>query len=103
VNTLTIGKPTAWLIAIFNFGVALLQLLSYMFDMQINIDSIYHFYWGTLAIGIVIFANDIFYNNVYQKWFWITSVVILAPVTPLFYIVQRNKLIRLGNKAKQGN
>lgn len=102
MNTLTIGKPTAWLIAIFNIGVALLQFLSYIYDMQVNIDSIIHFYWGTLAIGIVIFANDIIYNNVYQKWFWLISVVVLAPVTPLFYMIQRDKLIRIGIKAKQG-
>ncbi len=101
MNTLAIGKPTAWIIAIFNFGAALLQFLSYILDMPVNIEVIIHFYWGTLALSIVIFGNDILYNQVYQKWFWLTSVVKLAPITPLFYMIQRTKLIRLGNKTKQ--
>ncbi|PKP37196.1 MAG: hypothetical protein CVT98_06410 [Bacteroidetes bacterium HGW-Bacteroidetes-15] len=95
---LIIGRPTAWFIAILNLGVAVFQFLNLVIGWEYDLSLYQNAYYTSLIVGIVIFANDILHNNVYQKWFWLLSVVILAPITPVFYLFQRNKLIRLGGK-----
>lgn len=97
-KNLIIGRPTAWGIAIINLGVAVFQFLNLVLGWGYEVTQYLNAYYTTLIIGIVIFANDIMYNKVYQKWFWLLSVVILAPITPIFYLFQRSKLIRLGQK-----
>lgn len=97
-KNLIIGRTTAWLIAILNLSVAIFQFLNLVIGWEYNITPYTNAYYTSLVVGIVIFANDILYNKVYQKWFWLLSVVILAPITPVFYLAQRSKLIRLGEK-----
>lgn len=97
-KNLIIGRPTAWLIAILNLGVAIFQFLNLVIGWEYDITLYINAYYTSLIVGIVIFANDILYNKVYQKWFWLLSVIILAPITPVFYLFQRNKLIRLGER-----
>lgn len=97
-KNLTIGRLTAWAIALINLAVAIFQFLNIVLKWEYDITMYTNAYWTTLILSIVIFANDIMYNKVYQKWFWLLSVVILAPITPVFYLFQRSKLIRLGER-----
>jgi hypothetical protein len=98
---LIIGRPTAWAIAIINLGFAVYQILNFILNWGKDYSMLFPAYSIILIIGIVIFTNDIIYNKVYQKWFWVLSVIILAPITPVFYLFQRNKLIRLGQKLNE--
>jgi hypothetical protein len=98
---LIIGRPTAWAIAIINLGFAIYQILNFSLKWDQDLSLLLSAYWIILIIGIVIFINDILYSKVYQKWFWVLSIVILAPITPIFYLSQRDKLIRLGEKFRE--
>lgn len=98
---LIIGRPTAWAIAIINLGFAVYQILNVLLKWGQDLSMLSNVYWIILIIGIVIFANDILYSKIYQKWFWLLSIVILAPITPVYYLFQRDKLIRLGEKFKE--
>ena len=58
-----------------------------------------------LTVGIIlsfsswiIVISDITKNKIYNKTFWIISMFILPTISPLIYLIQRNKLIRLGNR-----
>jgi hypothetical protein len=93
-----IGKPTAWAIALVNIAFAIIQFLNFVVKLNIEIPFLQSIQWTGIFISIIIFTNDVYYNTIYQKWFWITSMVILAPITPIFYLIQRNKLIKLGEK-----
>src|SRR5690625_1662709 len=44
----------------------------------------------------VIIMSDMYSNKIYNKTFWIISMFIFPPIAPLLYMIQRNKLIRLG-------
>lgn len=46
----------------------------------------------------IIVLNDMLSNRIYNKKFWIISIFILPTITPLFYTIQRDKLIRIETK-----
>ncbi len=46
----------------------------------------------------IIVFSDMLKSKIYNKPFWIISMIILPNISPLFYIIQRTRLIRLGSK-----
>lgn len=53
---------------------------------------------GLFFIVWIYLLFDIIKQKIYSKPLWIILMIFLAPITPLFYVLQRNRLIRLGNK-----
>ncbi len=58
-----------------------------------------------LTIGLMLFfstwviiLSDIVKNKIYNKTFWIITMFIMPSIATIFYMIQRNKLIRLGEK-----
>lgn len=51
-------------------------------------------YLSLVILGII----DMTRNKIYNKAFWIISIIILTPISGLIYMVQRNRLIRLGER-----
>ncbi|HEY9169194.1 MAG TPA: hypothetical protein VIN72_06880 [Lutibacter sp.] len=58
-----------------------------------------------LTVGIVFFfstwiiiLSDMTMNKIYNKTFWIMSMFIIPGISGVFYLIMRNKLLRLGNK-----
>ena len=52
-----------------------------------------------LTVGIMLFFStwviilgDMVKNNIYNKSFWVTSMFIFPAVSPLVYLIRRNKL-----------
>jgi hypothetical protein len=52
---------------------------------------------GTAIIWLYLFI-DIIRNNIYNKQFWILSMILMMPLATLIYLIQREHLIRLGEK-----
>ena len=52
---------------------------------------------GTSLIWLYLFI-DIIRNKIYNKQFWILSMIIVMPLATLIYLIQRDHLIRLGVK-----
>ncbi|WP_277875413.1 PLDc N-terminal domain-containing protein [Aequorivita sp. KMM 9714] len=46
----------------------------------------------------IIILSDMVKNKIYNKTFWIMTMFILPFISPIFYLIQRNRLIRLGQK-----
>ncbi len=46
----------------------------------------------------VIVLSDMAKNKIYNKTFWIMSMFIMPGIAQVFYLIQRDKLIRLGSK-----
>jgi len=46
----------------------------------------------------VIIFSDMIQNKIYNKPFWIVTMFTLPHLSILFYTIQRNKLLRLGQK-----
>lgn len=58
-----------------------------------------------LTIGLMLFfstwviiLSDMVKNKIYNKPFWIMTMFIMPSIATIFYMIQRNKLIRLGEK-----
>ena len=51
-------------------------------------------YLSLVILGII----DMTRNKIYNKTFWIISIIVLTPISGLIYMVQRNRLIRLGER-----
>lgn len=58
-----------------------------------------------LTIGLMLFfstwviiLSDMVKNKIYNKTFWIITMFIMPSIATIFYMIQRNKLIRLGGK-----
>lgn len=56
-----------------------------------------------LTVGLMLFfsawiiiLSDMVKNKIYNKTFWILTMFIMLPIAPIFYMIQRNKLIRFG-------
>lgn len=51
-------------------------------------------YLFLVILGII----DMIKHKVYNKAFWIFSIIIMTPISGLIYTYQRDRLIRLGNR-----
>jgi tetrahydromethanopterin S-methyltransferase subunit E len=58
-----------------------------------------------LTIGLILFFSswvivfgDMVKNNIYNKTFWISTMFILPFIVVLLYLIQRNRLLRLGQR-----
>lgn len=58
-----------------------------------------------LTIGLMLFfstwviiLSDMLKHKIYNKTFWIMTMFIMPSIATIFYMIQRNKLMRLGEK-----
>lgn len=92
-----ISNKLVWALVI---GYILFAIVGTIFKIQhkecsqLIFTGVIIFYFST---WIIVF-NDIIINKIFNKTFWIMSMFIFSPVSPIFYLILRNKLIRLGNK-----
>jgi len=92
-----ISIKIVWVLAIGNF-----LLTSLCAFAKIRHWEFFHF---VLTLGLILFfstwiitISDMIKNKIYNKTFWVMSMFILPTIAPIFYLIQRDKLIRLGNK-----
>ena len=95
-----IGIKTVWVFVIGNF---ILTTIGAFAKIQ---------HWGfsqiLLTVGIILFfstwiivISDMTKSKVHNKTFWIMSMFIIPTISPLIYLIQRNKLILLGNRIEK--
>ena len=56
----------------------------------------YVFFIPSYIIWLVVFL-DILRNNPLNKTFWLFAMLVTPPVTPIFYLYSRERLLRLEN------
>lgn len=92
-----IGVKTVWLLVIGNLFLTIIGALA----------KIQHWEFSQifLTVGLVIFfstwiiiLSDMVKNKIYNKTFWILTMFIIPSIATIFYLIQRNKLLRLGQK-----
>jgi hypothetical protein len=92
-----ISNTTVYLLIIGNFFLILLGALA-----KINHWSIAEsFLSGGLLLFFtswVIILSDMLKHKIYNKTFWLISMFTIPFISMFFYIFQRHKLIRLGQK-----
>ncbi|MCO5247829.1 MAG: hypothetical protein M9887_02610 [Chitinophagales bacterium] len=69
---------------------------------QTDASSFFFIAGSILAVAVmIILVNDILNKNVYNKAFWLIAMIVIAPITSVYYLLQRNKLIQLGQQNHQ--
>ena len=94
-NITTIGLKKLW-------GTTIIGYIIFFIFIFVQIQNIDFpdFFYG-FGVGIMIgldflIISDIIENKVYNKWFWVISMFVTPPFAIIAYMIQRDKLIRLG-------
>lgn len=53
---------------------------------------------GILGITIILSIYDVYKNPIYNKQFWVLSLILLSPISIPIYFLRRESLIRMGKK-----
>jgi len=92
-----IGIKTVWFLVVGN-------LLLTSFGALAKIQH-WEFSQFFLTIGLMLFfstwviiLSDMVKNKIYNRTFWILTMLIIPFIATIFYLIQRNRLIRLGQK-----
>lgn len=93
----TITIKTVWILVIGNFLLSIFSLLAKIQDWEFSQILITIGFMLLFSTWIIIF-NDMVKNKIYNKKFWIMTLFIMPHISSVFYLFQRNKLLRLGNK-----
>lgn len=92
-----ISFKTVWFLVVGNFLLTLVGAFA----------KIQHWDYSQilLTIGLMLFfttwviiLSDMLKNKIYNKTFWIMTMFIMPSIATIFYMIQRNKLMRLGEK-----
>lgn len=81
-------------------------VLGYIVSMIIIICRIFlpinDFLWGLsigfLSVIIVVMVFDAYKNRIYNRHFWIFSLIWFSPLAIPMYLIRRDMLIRMGEK-----
>lgn len=92
-----IGIKTVWFLVIGNLLLTIFGAFAKIQHWEIS--QVF------LTLGLMIFfstwiiiLSDMVKNKVYNKTFWILTMFIMPTIVSIIYLVQRNKLLRLGQK-----
>jgi|GEM_PF-1776924 len=89
-----------WVLCIANLAVFNLAILSHWGQYSYATTVSMAYYWLQLTTLVIVVA-DMISRKLYQKFFWIVSTFVLPFLTPIFYLIQRDRLLRLAAKKKQ--
>lgn len=99
-NDFKINTKTVWVLVIGNnfliFLGAIAKIQHWEFSEYLLTSGIMVFF----SSWIIIFS-DMLKNKIYHKVFWIMSMFIIPFITSILYLLQKDKLIRLGSKLGQ--
>jgi hypothetical protein len=92
-----IGIKTVWFLVVGNLLLTSIGALA----------KIQHWEFSQifLTIGLMLFfstwviiLSDMVKNKIYNRTFWMLTMFIIPFIATIFYLIQRNRLIRLGQK-----
>jgi hypothetical protein len=91
-----ISSKAIWFLVIINTLLTVLGAFARLYHVEYS--------QILIPIGIMLFLStwlvilsEMVKNKIFNKTFWIMSMFILPTITPLFYMIQRNKLLIPGD------
>ena len=92
-----IGIKTVWFLVIGNLLLTFIGAIAKIKHWEFS--QIF------LTVGLMLFfstwviiLSDMVKNKIYNKTFWILTMFIMPTIATIFYLIQRNRLLRLGQK-----
>jgi len=94
-------KALLWLLSGAMFSITIIAGVANYFA-QVNDPlwlrgATFFIYISLVILGII----DMSRNKIYDKTFWIISILILTPISGVIYMIQRDRLIRLGERFRK--
>lgn len=92
-----LNTKIVWVLAIVTVIISFYSILANLQDWEVpqlisSISNPIYFSAWIICLG------DMAQSKLYNKVFWIISLCILPTITPLIYLIQRNRLLRLGRR-----
>ena len=98
-NYFLISPVVMWLLLALNYFFAILWLTKS--ELFYNSGFLSGAAFSVAILTLIIFLSDIIVSPVYNRSFWIISVVFISMITYPVYLIQRKKLQRLYFKFRE--
>src|SRR5690625_1482070 len=98
-NDLRIDKRVVWVLVIASLLLTILGAIAKIYHYGIS-EFVLIFGSAMIFSAWVILMSDMVKNQIYKKSFWILSMFILPTIAPIFYLIQRKRLIHLSKSFK---
>ncbi|HET8885902.1 MAG TPA: hypothetical protein VFM70_06065 [Salinimicrobium sp.] len=92
-----VNRKIVLVFAILNLICTSMGIYARMKHLEIP-NIVVHIGWGIAFFAWFVVMGDILANKIYRKTFWVVSMFIFPSLSPLFYVIQRNKLINIAAK-----
>src|SRR5690625_3302617 len=96
---LRIDKRIVWVLIIGNLLLTVLGAMAKIYHYEVS-DFLLIFVSAMIFSAWVILMSDMVKNQIHKKSFWILSMFILPTIAPIFYLIQRKRLIHLSKSFK---
>lgn len=93
----TLNTSFIWIVVILSVLLTIVGVLAMIQQWQL-IDAQWITGFALLALAWVAIIVDMHKNKIFNKKFWILSMLIIPSLTSIFYLIQRKKLIELGKE-----
>ncbi len=93
----TLSTTFIWIMVIISLILTIIGTLAIIQQWQL-VSSQWIIGFALLILAWIIIIIDMNRNNIFNKRFWILSMLIIPSVTSIFYLIQRKKLIKLGKE-----
>lgn len=84
-------------LVVITYLILIIYLLKYFEYLSFDF-KLFKIILGMVILLSITLATDALRNRVYNKWFWAWSLFMMPLIGAPFYLLQRNKLIRLNEK-----
>ncbi|MCK5781102.1 MAG: hypothetical protein KAH10_00795 [Flavobacteriales bacterium] len=91
------SKQKLWLATIASYSFFLFFIYSIVNNIDLH-GFFFGFAIGTTIVTLGLIINDMIKNKIYNRPFWVRSIIFMPPIALITYMIQRDKLIKLGNK-----
>lgn len=95
INTSKKGQKKLWIAVILSYAFIAFHFIANYLNIEYS-SFINGFGIGIIISTVVMLLTDIIQNKVFNKNFWILSMIFMPIMAAIAYMVQRKKLIRLG-------
>jgi len=93
----TLSTTFIWIMVIISLILTIIGALAIIRQWQL-VDSQWIIGFALLILAWAIIIIDMNRNGIFNKRFWILSMLIIPSITSIFYLIQRKKLIELGKE-----
>jgi hypothetical protein len=95
-----ISSTLIWMLILINLVLIALGSIAKVQEWGMASFLLYASYFVYVPCWIII-LSEMLRKKIFNQWFWVLSMFILPVIASFFYMLQRDKLTRLGEKLEK--